>query len=109
MKRGDIVLCVMSADFGKVRPAVVVQSDLFNGLRDTTTVCPLTSTDVKAPLFRIPLAPDATNHLEKPSWVMIDKVCSIRNSRIREVKGRLAVDSLRQIDAALNRWLGLQE
>ena len=30
IKRGDIVTCALSGDYGKPRPAVVVQSDLFN-------------------------------------------------------------------------------
>ena len=29
-RRGDVVICVLSGDYGKPRPAVVVQSDLFN-------------------------------------------------------------------------------
>ncbi|MEZ5451570.1 MAG: type II toxin-antitoxin system PemK/MazF family toxin [Thiothrix sp.] len=107
MKRGDIVWCVMSSDFGKVRPAVVVQSDLFNGLRETTVLCPLTTTDAAAPLFRIALSPDADNQLEKPSWVMVDKVCAVKNTRIREVQGKVSTENMTQIDAALLLWLGL--
>lgn len=107
MKRGDIVWCVMSSDFGKVRPAVVVQSDLFNGLRETTVLCPLTTTDVEAPLFRIALAPDADNQLEKPSWAMVDKVCSVKNTSIREVQGKVPAESMASIDEALMLWLGL--
>ena len=29
IKRGDIVTCALSGDYGKPRPAVVVQSDLY--------------------------------------------------------------------------------
>lgn len=28
--RGDVVVCVSQGDYGKPRPAIVVQSDLFN-------------------------------------------------------------------------------
>ena len=107
MKRGDIVLCSMSADFGKVRPAIVVQSGLFNGIRETTSLCPLTTTDVEAPLFRIVLEPSPANRLKKRSWVMIDKVCSIKNSRIREIQGTLNGDEMKQLDIALKQWLAL--
>jgi hypothetical protein len=31
IKRGDVVICAAPGDYGKPRPAVVVQSDLFNG------------------------------------------------------------------------------
>jgi mRNA interferase MazF len=30
LKRGDIALAVARGDYGKSRPAVIVQSDLFN-------------------------------------------------------------------------------
>jgi mRNA-degrading endonuclease toxin of MazEF toxin-antitoxin module len=30
VKRGDVVLIVAQGDYGKPRPAVIVQSDLFN-------------------------------------------------------------------------------
>ena len=99
----------MSSDFGKVRPAVVVQSDTFNGVRDTTSLCPLTTTDVDAPLFRITLDPGPSNGLVKRSWIMIDKICSIKNSRIRKIQGALSDDELKQVDIALTQWLALGE
>jgi len=41
MKRGDVVICAV--DYGKPRPAVVVQSDLFNDLHSSVVVCLITS------------------------------------------------------------------
>lgn len=43
MERGDIVICVLSGDYGKQSPAVVIQSDLFNPTHSSITVCPMTS------------------------------------------------------------------
>ena len=43
MNRGDIVICVLKGDYGKPRPAVVIQSDLFNLTHTSITICPITS------------------------------------------------------------------
>jgi mRNA-degrading endonuclease toxin of MazEF toxin-antitoxin module len=37
-QRGDVVVCVLSGDYGKPRPAVVVQSDVFNPTHASVTV-----------------------------------------------------------------------
>ena len=43
MRRGDVVLVSGKGDYGKARPAIVVQADyLIDGL-DSIPVCPLTS------------------------------------------------------------------
>lgn len=63
MKRGDIVLAVARGDYGKPRPAVVVQSDLFNSTHASLIVCLLTSELVDAPLFRLTIPPSPTNGL----------------------------------------------
>ena len=55
--RGDVVLVVAPGDYGKPRPAVVVQSDLFNPTHASVVVCPVTSDLIDAPLFGSPSAP----------------------------------------------------
>lgn len=71
MKRGDIVLAVARGDYGKPRPAVIVQSDLFNGTHASLLVCLLTSDLINAPLFRLALAPTPANGLLEPSQIMV--------------------------------------
>ena len=63
MKRGDIVLAVARGDYGKPRPAVIVQSDLFNATHASLLVCLLTSELIDAPLFRLRRCPDACQRL----------------------------------------------
>lgn len=46
IKRGDIVLCVIAGDYGKPRPALVIQSDLFNPAHPSVTLQPITHTFV---------------------------------------------------------------
>ena len=43
MRRGDLVTIALQGDFGKPRPALVVQSDLFNTDHATVSVLPITS------------------------------------------------------------------
>ena len=54
MRRGDIVTVAFAGDFGKPRPAVIVQSDYLNDTHATILLCPFTSELVDAPLIRIP-------------------------------------------------------
>ena len=44
LKRGDLIVVAVSGDYGKPRPALVVQSDLFNDGHANVTVVPVTST-----------------------------------------------------------------
>lgn len=54
--RGDLVTIAMQGDFGKPRPALVIQANQFNQ-HSSMTVLPITSTIVAAPLLRITLEP----------------------------------------------------
>lgn len=69
MIRGAFVTIAMQGDFGKPRPALVIQADQFNE-HATVTVLPVTSTLVAAPLLRVTVQPSAENGLQKPSQVM---------------------------------------
>ena len=105
-QRGDVVVCVLAGDYGKPRPAVVVQSDLFNPTHASVTVCPITSEKSAAPLFRLPLR--AGRHgLRQTSWIMADKITSIRRERISRKIGSLETPETRALDEALQRWLSL--
>jgi len=107
MKRGDVVVCVLSGDYGKPRPAVIVQSDLFNPTHASVVVCPITSHLVSASLFRLdlPLGEDAG--LLKDSQIMVDKMTAIRADRIQQKTGHLSIKQRTDMDKALKTWLGL--
>lgn len=105
--RGDVVLVVGPGDCGKPRPAVVVQSDLFNETHASLTVCPITSSLVDAPLFRVTVAPSPTNGLERQSQVMVDKVQTFRRDRLRKRVGSLPPPLMAGVEAALRLWLRL--
>ena len=107
MKRGDVVIVSLSGDYGKMRPAVVVQHDLANAENASVVVCPLSSHGIDAPLFRIDLEPTPQNGLEKPSQIMIDKISAVERDRLRQVVGHLDNATMVQVCRSLALWLGL--
>ena len=107
MKRGDVVICAAPGDYGKPRPAVVVQSDLFNGSHSSVVVCPVTTHLEDAPLFRIPVPAGKTTGLKLESQVMVDKVIAIPRDKVTGRAGALPAGALKEVDRALRLWLEL--
>jgi mRNA interferase MazF len=107
VKRGELVTVALPGDYGKPRPAVVVQADLFNETHASVTVAPVTSTLVNAPLFRLALEPSARNGLRALSQVMVDKLTTVRRERIGAAIRELEPDSMTRVNRALALWLGI--
>jgi mRNA interferase MazF len=107
VRRGELVTVALPGDYGKPRPAVVVQADLFNETHASVTVAPVTSTLVNAPLFRLAVEPSAQNGLRALSQVMVDKLTSVRRERIGATIGALEPDALARVNRALALWLGI--
>jgi mRNA interferase MazF len=105
LKRGAIVTVVLPGDFGKPRPALVVQSTLF-AEHPTLTLVPLTSELRDLPLFRITIEPDAENGLHARSQLMIDKIHTVARTRIGATIGQLDAATIRAADRAIALWLG---
>ena len=107
MKRGDVVTVAVPGDYGKPRPAVIVQSDLFNEVHPSVTVLPLTTTIVDAPLFRITVDPGRENGLARVSQIMVDKVLTLPRQKVGKTIGRLEDDLMTRIGRALTVWVGV--
>ena len=108
MTRGSIVVVAAKGAYtGKPRPALVVQSDLFNETHASITVCPISSDCVDAPLFRVALPPGERTGLRVPSQVMVDKIVSVPRSSVEAEIGRCVDAELLAADDALRRWLSL--
>lgn len=107
MRRGAIVTAVLPGDLGKPRPALVIQSDVFNENHPSITVLPMTSTLGNAAVFRVTVEPDADNGLRRASQIMIDKATSIRRERIGSEIGRASDDCMVEVTRALAVWLGI--
>jgi mRNA interferase MazF len=104
--RGDVVVVAARGTYsGKPRPALVVQSDLFNETHSSVTVCPITSDCIDAPLFRISVPPGTRTGLRVSSQIMVDKVLSVPRASIAKTIGRCETTELATVDDALRRWL----
>ena len=106
MKRGELVTIALQGDYGKPRPALVIQSDLFDE-HPSVTILPVTSELRETPLFRIDVAPSAANGLSKPSQVMVDKAQTVSREKVGEPFGRLDEDVLIVVNRALVVFVGI--
>ena len=106
MRRGDFLTVAMQGDFGKPRPALVIQSDQFSE-HTTVTVLPVTSTLVAAPLLRVTVQPTPESGLQKPSQVMVDKAMTMKRDKVGPAFGRIDADVLVEIERCLAVFLGV--
>ena len=106
MMRGDFVTIAVQGDFGKPRPALVIQADQFDE-HATVTLLLVTSTLVAAPLLRITVQPNAENGLQKPSQVMIDKAMTVKRDKVGHSIGSIDADSMVQVERCLAVFLGI--
>jgi len=107
MNRGDIVVGVAPGDYGKPRPALVVQSNLFNPTHASVVICPITSYLIDAQLFRLTIEPAPENGLKAESQIMIDKIVAVKRERIGNRIGKLDAAHMARVDEALRTWLEL--
>lgn len=107
MKRGDIVVTASPGEFGKPRPALIVQSDLFNPTHASFVICPITSHLFDAPLFRLAVSPSPGNGLKKESQLMVDKLTAVNGERISKKIGQLDAVQMARVSDALRLWLEL--
>ena len=106
MKRGDLVTVAVSGDYGKPRPALVVQSDLFSAL-PSVTVLRLASDIHAGHPIRITVRPEPTNGLRWISHVMIDSAVSVPRERIGTGIGHLDGSAMAEVGRALAGFFGL--
>lgn len=108
MKRGDVVTVAAPGDFGKPRPAVVVQADVLTAAGASSVVlCLITSHLADAPAIRIPVEPTRDNGLLLPSQIMTDKILTVPRSRIGEVIGHLDDETMLRLNRTLAFVVGL--
>ena len=107
MRRGELWTAAAGQGYaGKPRPVLIVQDDRFDAT-DSVTVCPLTTTTVDIPLLRIPLQPNNTNGLTTPSSIMIDKISTVRRSRLGQRIGKVSTTEMLQLERGILVFLGM--
>jgi len=109
MKRGDVVIVAAAGDYGRPRPAVVVQTDAFPETYPSVVICQMTSDVVDAPDFRVTIEPNEENGLRIRSQVMADKPVAVRRERIGQLVGRLADADIGRLNIALAFVIGLAD
>jgi mRNA interferase MazF len=106
MTRGDFVTIASQGDFGKPRPALVMQTDAFSE-HPSITVLLVSSTWIDAPLLRVGVQPTPENGLQKPSQVMVDKVMTIKRDKVGPAFGRLDANAMIEVERCLAVFLGI--
>ena len=107
MYRGGLVTVALQGEHGKLRPALVIQSDLFANLASTVPIALLTSAAFDIPSFRVPAESSETNDLHTRSFVMVDQVFSASTRRFGDVFGRLDDADMLAVNRALALFLGV--
>ncbi|MGI9170773.1 MAG: type II toxin-antitoxin system PemK/MazF family toxin [Caulobacteraceae bacterium] len=108
MRRGDIVTVSVRGDFGKPRPAVIIQTDHLDRT-DSVLVCLLTTALRDAPLHRFGVAANDRTGPREASQVMVDKIMAVRRDRCGPPIGRLEAAALRALGPLLAFAVGAGE
>jgi mRNA interferase MazF len=111
MKRGEIVYADLSPSVGseinKRRPVLIVSNNANNRAASTLTVLPITSAITRIYPFEVALS-RAESGLPKDSKAQAQQIRTISKERIQgQSAGRLAMDKLQEIDAAIRLHLAL--
>ena len=104
-RRGDLVTVSLSGEFGKPRPALIIQSDVFAAL-PSITVLSLTSDLYDAPNIRVTIQPGEANGLQLPSQIMIDRAATLRRDKVGKYIGYIDAEILDDVYEKLTRFLG---
>ncbi len=107
MKRGEIWTIAGGGDYpGKPRPAVILQDDRFDGT-DSLTICPFTTDPADLPLFRLAVAPSPANGPRLACRLMVDKISTVRRTRLEDRLGRLSAADMLRLNRAIVVFLGI--
>ncbi len=109
MRRGDVVTVAATADYGKPRPAVIVQTDALRAEHASVVVCQMISEGDDAQDFRVAVEPTSRNGLRTRSRVMADKPVTIRRARIGRKIGHLDDSDIARLNVALAFVMGLAD
>ena len=108
MKRGDLVTVAAAGDYGKPRPAIIVQSDALLAV-DSVLVALISSHRREAPLYRLSLSPTAQNGLREPSDVLVEKIIAMPRVKIGPTFGSVDDEQLLLLNRMLAFVLGLAD
>jgi len=105
MKQGDLISVSLPGDYGKPRPALVIQSDIYERL-NSVTVLPLTSNVLSTENCRVAVEMSEENGLRQSSQVMVEKAATLPPSKAGPLIGRLSTEDMSAVKRALALFLG---
>lgn len=105
MKRGDVVTVALPGDYGKPRPAIIVQSDLLFDT-DSVVVVPLTTTTRLACAYRPDVLPGEMNGLRESSQAMVEKMSVVPRAKCGRAIGVINRETLDRLSGAMAFALG---
>ena len=108
MKRSSVVIVSVPGDYGKPRPAVVIQHTRLMSVLDSVVVALLTTSPEGGTRVRILVEPDAHNGLRATSRIMVDKLFTLQRHRVSEPVGEIDAISMAKVDNALRALLDLE-
>jgi mRNA interferase MazF len=108
VKRGDIVKVAPPGEYGKPRPALVLQ-DVFDSPTERVTVALITSDLLRIPNLRVPLKMDGDTGLRVPSEVAVDNLQTFSLHKVGKVVGFVDSETMGLIEDALIQHLGLYQ
>jgi mRNA interferase MazF len=104
VNRGELWTVSGGSYAAKPPPALIIQDDLFSGT-ESVAVIPLTTAVADAPIARV--AVPTTTGITQPSFVMIDKITTVRRSNLGARVGRVSTTLMTDIERSLMVFLGL--
>jgi len=107
LKRGDLVIVSAPGSYGKPRPSVVIQSDIYDGTGSLVVLLMTTKLRPEAPLIRYNILPAPANGLNEPTDVMIDKLFTVPRDRMGRRIGHLTAAQMAEISSELAVFLGM--
>ena len=109
VKQGDIVLIelgnIKGSEYGKNRPAVIVQEDIYNNYFNTTIVALITGKVIPEYTTNIFLSKKESN-LKRDSTILANQLRSIDKSRVKKIITTISPTTLNKIKISLKRVFG---
>jgi mRNA interferase MazF len=109
MKRFELWLANMNSNNGnsvqKIRPVVIIQTDLLNGIHESTIVCPLTTKTVDGvQLLRVQVD---SSQVDYKSDILVDQIITLDNRKFIKKLGKLTPKQIERVTYSLKVILDL--
>jgi len=107
LNRGDIAIVIAPGDYGKPRPALVLQSNAFKQTESVVVALITSDQRPESVLFRKAILPTDGNGLRQLSDVMLDKLVSLPRVKVSDAIGHLTNTEMAEISSSLALFLGM--